>query len=187
MKPTRYITGSLTLLALPVFAHTGHGLAIDGAFWQGVLHPVTGLDHLAILLGIGFLAAQFKNKNSQLNLMAFALVSLVSGLAVGSIAGVFVGMETVILASIFVAAFALWQQKHGGTRVLAILSATMLVAHGWAHGVEAPVGELSAFCSGMLLGATGLMHIGMYLGARIPSNWLSPVLGTGAILLTLAG
>ena len=40
--------------ALPAFAHPGHD---SNPLQDGLLHPLTGLDHLLMLLGTGVLAA----------------------------------------------------------------------------------------------------------------------------------
>lgn len=44
----------LLMLALPAFAHPGHD---SNPLQDGLLHPLTGLDHLLMLLGTGALAA----------------------------------------------------------------------------------------------------------------------------------
>jgi urease accessory protein len=44
----------LLMLALPAFAHPGHD---SNPLQDGLLHPLTGLDHLLMLLGTGVLAA----------------------------------------------------------------------------------------------------------------------------------
>lgn len=44
----------LLMLALPAFAHPGHDA---NPLQDGLLHPLTGLDHLLMLLGTGVLAA----------------------------------------------------------------------------------------------------------------------------------
>jgi hydrogenase/urease accessory protein HupE len=45
----------LTLLPLAAQAHPGHEL--HASFAAGLMHPLTGLDHLAVLLCLGVLAA----------------------------------------------------------------------------------------------------------------------------------
>ena len=43
-------------LALPAAAHPGHGA--DSGFVNGLLHPVTGVDHLLALLAVGLWGRQ---------------------------------------------------------------------------------------------------------------------------------
>ncbi len=48
MNKSRITTAiALMLLATPAFAHPGH---MEHGFSSGVLHPLTGLDHLMMLL-----------------------------------------------------------------------------------------------------------------------------------------
>lgn len=52
MKKT--LAFALLLIAVPAFAHPGHD---SNPLQDGLLHPLTGLDHLLMLLGTGVLAA----------------------------------------------------------------------------------------------------------------------------------
>jgi len=46
------------VFAMAAHAHVGHG-ATPG-FTTGLLHPVTGIDHMIVILGVGMLAAQMR-------------------------------------------------------------------------------------------------------------------------------
>ncbi len=187
MTLTRILSASAALLAMPALAHTGHGTTVATSFLEGILHPITGLDHLAMLLGTGFIAAQVKSAQKQQMIMLSALISLVAGMAVGALSGAFAAMETLILASVFIASFALMVQKHSKSVLAALVSVAMLAVHGWAHGVEAPAEGVTLFTFGMLLGAGGIVLTGRYVGSHVPAKWLSPALGSSALLLALAG
>ena len=55
MNKSRMTTAiALMLLTTPAFAHPGH---MEHGLSSGLLHPMTGLDHLMMLLTSGFLAA----------------------------------------------------------------------------------------------------------------------------------
>lgn len=180
------------LVAVPAFAHVGHGQetgAIVDSFMAGVTHPLTGLDHLAMLLGVGFISAQTPGLKKQLSLIVSALLSILLGLSFGALTGAFTGMESLILGSVFVAAAALGFKASGRSHLAtvgAVLSVVMLLAHGWAHGVEAPASALFAFAPGMLVSATGLLITGHLIGRAVPARWLSPVLAFSGVMLALA-
>jgi len=186
--------GTGILLSSPAFAHVGHGQetgTIINSFIAGVTHPLTGLDHLAMLLGVGFLSAQTPGLKKQMSLMVSALASILLGLAFGAMTGgfSFSGMEALILGSVFVAAATLGFKAFGRSHLATLgsmLSVAMLLAHGWAHGVEAPASALLSFAPGMLVSATGILIAGNFIGRAVPARWLSPVLAFSGVMLALA-
>lgn len=183
----------LTLVSTSVSAHVGHGP--DGvmatSFFSGITHPLTGLDHLVMLLGIGFLISQSKGMNRQLSLITVAVFGMVAGVGFGALSGIATGVESIIMASIFAVAFAVWQNKQQQvslfSKVFSYSSIALVVFHGWAHGLEAPVSELFSFASGMMLSAAMLMSIGCIVGRFVSAKWLSPALAISGVMLVLVG
>lgn len=164
---------SLTFASLPAFAHPGHETS---SFSAGLTHPVTGFDHLIMLIAFGILIAclntSFKRKAA---LMGSALVSLLAGLAAGQLFGVFNGVELAIGASLFVVSGAIWQAFHASKdmmRLAVTLCVGLVFFHGYAHGVEAQ-GAISTFAAGMTLSAAALMMLGVQFGRALSSPWLS--------------
>ncbi|MGF1878655.1 HupE/UreJ family protein [Photobacterium frigidiphilum] len=187
---------SLALFALfstSVSAHVGHGP--DGvmatSFFSGITHSLTGLDHLLMLLGLGFLVSQSKGNNRQLSLITIAVFSMVVGVGLGVLSGIVIGVESIIMASIFVVAFAVWQNKQQQASVLSKVFSygpiALVVFHGWAHGLEAPASQLFSFVPGMMLSAAMLMSIGCVVGRFVSAKWLSPALAISGVMLVLAG
>lgn len=187
---------SLALFALfstSVSAHVGHGP--DGvmatSFFSGITHPLTGLDHLLMLLGLGFLVSQSKGNNRQLSLITIAVFSMVVGVGLGILSGIVIGVESIIMASIFVVAFAVWQNKQQQASALSKVFSygpiALVVFHGWAHGLEAPASQLFSFVPGMMLSAAMLMSIGCVVGRFVSAKWLSPALAISGVMLVLAG
>lgn len=187
---------SLALFALfstSVSAHVGHGP--DGvmatSFFSGITHPLTGLDHLLMLLGLGFLVSQSKGNNRQLSLITIAVFSMVVGVGLGGLSGIVIGVESIIMASIFVVAFAVWQNKQQQASALSKVFSygpiALVVFHGWAHGLEAPASQLFSFVPGMMLSAAMLMSIGCVVGRFVSAKWLSPALAISGVMLVLAG
>ncbi|WP_249199465.1 HupE/UreJ family protein [Photobacterium sp. GJ3] len=186
------IAATSSLLTFPTLAHVGHGQeagVIASSFMAGVSHPLTGLDHLAMLLGVGFLSALTPGLKKQLSLMVSALSSILLGLVFGVLTGGFSGMEALILGSVFIVAAALGlkaSRRNHLANIGTLLSLSLLLAHGWAHGAEAPAAAVLAFAPGMLVSATALLITGNLIGRAVPARWLSPLLAFSGVMLALA-
>ncbi|EDM67168.1 urease accessory protein UreJ [Moritella sp. PE36] len=182
-----------TAIATVVFsgsalAHTGTENFMASTFANGLLHPLTGLDHLIMLLGVGFLAAQMKGK--QVSIIVGALVTMLIGTGFGALTGLITGMESLILASVFIVAVAVWkqsQQVETKVNLLSSAAVVMVLFHGWAHGVEAPAAQLVQFVPGMLISAAALLTLGAVIGRQVSAKWLSPSLGLSGVLVAFLG
>ncbi|WP_392340819.1 HupE/UreJ family protein [Moritella marina] len=192
-KPVSKKIISLAGLSTAVFsgsalAHTGTEAFMTSTFTNGLLHPLTGLDHLIMLLGVGFLAAQMKGK--QVSIILGALVTMLVGTGFGALTGLITGMESFIMASAFVVAVAIWKQSQQVDSKINLLSSAavvMVLFHGWAHGVEAPAAQLVQFVPGMLISAAALLTLGAVIGRQVSAKWLSPSLGLSGILVAFLG
>ena len=80
---------TLGLATTAVLAHTGdlghvHGADAAGSFFQGALHPLTGLDHLAAMVSVGLWSALTSAEGRTRSLWtapaAFAITLLVGAL-----------------------------------------------------------------------------------------------------------
>lgn len=183
----------LTLLLLYGFslaasAHSGadagghHGIS----FVDGLLHPLTGPDHLAAMLAVGCWSA-LTARRAWLAPLAFATMLLV-----GAIAGLrglsLPAGEPAIVTSLLVLGLLVATR-----RALPVASATILVGafavfHGMAHGLElAAASQAWGPLGGMVLSTVVLHLVGMRFG-----NWLrqfgpgpSRVAGGAVVLLGL--
>jgi len=99
MKKT--LAFALLLIAVPAFAHPGHD---SNPLQDGLLHPLTGLDHLLMMLGTGVLAAL---TGRTLALPLATLAAMFGGALMGHLFGGVIGMESMIIGSLLVAAAAL--------------------------------------------------------------------------------
>lgn len=151
---------ALLLAAGSAFAHPGHdhGHGLE-SIQAGLLHPLTGIDHLLMLLGSGVLAAL---TGRTLTLPLATLVSLAVGALLGQVLGSLAGMEALILLSLVVAGAALLLQR--GRGLLAALLPALALAHGWAHGVEADGTAFGIFAAGFLLVSSLLLAAGFGAG-----------------------
>jgi urease accessory protein len=144
------------------FAHPGpdhvHGLA------DGLLHPLTGADHILAMVGVGVLAAQLGGRALWLAPLSFLTMMVIgSALGIAHIEVPFV--EAGIALSIITLGVVLLFGVGLPTVTAAALVGFFAVFHGYAHGAEMPSATLALnYGAGFLL-ATGLLHlVGISLG-----------------------
>lgn len=177
MKKT--LAALLLLAASPAFAHTGH--ALIHPLQEGLLHPLTGTDHLLMLLGTGLLAALTARR---LYMPLAALLMLALGAFLGEQLGAFTGMETLIWVAIPVLGLALLFRRWTlPTAVMPLLA----LAHGWAHGIEATPDAFGTFCIGFLSVSALLLIAGFALGKALRRHERLQTLCGGGLLASAAG
>jgi len=158
-----------------------HGLAAGGLS-AGFLHPVTGGDHLLLLIAVGGAAASISPQ-----LLLWALAGGLAGGVFGSMGGGLPFAE--ILAAIAISAVAwlvLRQQRSGQTPALGIcgtLIAAAVAVHAMLHGQEAPSAGatlwwLGAFSASLLVSGGSALLL-----RRLPAHWAGRV----ALVLALFG
>ncbi|WP_414932646.1 HupE/UreJ family protein [Vibrio europaeus] len=187
MKKTQQFAAftCLALLSSSVMAHPGHE---TGSFSAGLTHPVTGFDHLVMLVAFGILVVCVQTSAvRKMGLVLSALASLLVGLAAGQVFGGFNGVELAIGASLFVVSGAIWQAFHASKDMLRLaltLCVGLVFFHGYAHGVEAQ-GAISSFAAGMTVSAAALMVLGLQFGRALSSPWLSVGVASVSALVIL--
>ena len=173
--------GATALLATPAIAHDGTGFG--GGFMAGVLHPVSGLDHLLAMVAVGLWGAFLGRPLLYVLPMIFPGMMVVGGAA--GIAGLALPpIELGIALSVLVL----------GTMILFAVRAPVLVAcavvavfalfHGFAHGRELPAAaDPVGYSAGFVL-CTGALHLaGIALGTlrATPTGTLALRASGGAI------
>ncbi|WP_412460221.1 HupE/UreJ family protein [Pseudomonas sp. SC11] len=150
---------ALLMIALPAFAHPGHD---SNPLQDGLLHPLTGLDHLLMLLGTGVLAAL---TGRTLSLPLATLSAMFGGAVLGHLVGDLVGVETLITLSLVVAAGALLLPSR--QMLLALVMPVFALFHGWAHGVEATPSAFWVFSAGFVSVSALLLVAGFGVGCLL--------------------
>jgi urease accessory protein len=184
-EPTMKKTFALVLLmvALPAFAHPGHD---SNPLQDGLLHPLTGLDHLLMLLGTGVLAAL---TGRSLTLPLATLAAMFGGAVCGHLFGDVVGMEQMILGSLLVAAAAMLVPSR--QLLLSLIMPVFALFHGWAHGVEATPSAFWQFSAGFVTVSGLLLAAGFGVGCLLRRHAaLQKAFGGGLLVgaaLVLAG
>ena len=189
---TRRLRLPATLLAVLyagiAAAHPGHG---DLAFFTGLLHPLTGLDHLLAMLAVGLWAGlrdpQAGSSPSALLLPGLFVTGAALGTALGLAGVLHASIETAVAASLLPLGMALLlgaDRRHP----LALLGIALCgLFHGGAHGNElAGVGGTGAIAG--FLGGTALMHAaGVVVSRVLPSSCRRPALAGYGAGLAAAG
>ena len=153
---------AVMLAPTAALAHLGH----DWGGFAGVLHPLTGADHLLAMLGVGLWAAQ--QSRNRLALPLTFLIAMAAGFAAASLGVSLPAMEPLILASVILLGAASAMTLRAPLAVAMPLVAVFGLAHGAAHGSE---GAGPTFALGMLA-TTAALHMagttfGMTLNRRI--------------------
>lgn len=198
----------LSLLPALALAHPGHGLmTAEGAFstsvLSGIMHPLTGLDHLMLALGMGLLFSQMHSFKKGFGAL---LIGLVAGFALSlsvSVNSIFI--EYGILLSIVLLTIALMSRYFNNSlnqsneasvkkwHNLAIIGfGALAMFHGAAHAIEVPANSsTTGFFIGMIVAMLGLYTAGKgvatYLNNRLQDSLvvqrIMAVVGLCAVLL----
>jgi urease accessory protein len=166
-------------------AHPGHGLAGSGleSAYAGFMHPLTGWDHLLVMLAVGLWAGKISGR-ARWQLPLTFMIFMLLGAILGMTGLMFAGLETAVAASVMAMGLVLiisfsinYVLRIGVVGIFAIL-------HGMAHGSELNLQQgLFALC-GMLI-ATGLLHgIGLLIGSQrlYLAKWPQSALAWGIML-----
>ena len=175
----------LGIFAFPaiVFAHPGHDMA---NFASGFTHPFTGIDHLLVMLAVGYWAGKSLSSARWQVPMQFVIFML-GGVALGAMISGVAFVEVAIAVSVLAMGLvillntsisSMWQL--GLTTVFALL-------HGFVHGQElVAAGNGLMAVTGMVLATMMLLSMGVYLASF--KDQLGIVLQRGfAALLTFSG
>jgi urease accessory protein len=178
--------GLSLLSALPAGAH---GLATAGLL-QGIGHPLLGLDHLLLLLGVGASAASIDSL-----LLAFALAGAVLGALFGASGGNLPAAELLAaMAVVAVGLLLLLQRRRGARRPRLALAGGVIGAavaiHAMLHGHEAPAAV--DWWLGAGVSSAAVVIASFALLQRLPEAWtlrlaLLLCIGGGMLALVPAG
>lgn len=151
-------------LALPALAHPGH---LETGFTAGLLHPLTGLDHLLALLAVG-MWSRAQRHGMVLPPVFLVLMALGAACAVEGLALPLPALETSIAATVLLlgvlAAFAPSVPPSVPPALAIATVSACAFLHGLAHGREL-MGMASG--AGFIVTSALLMAAGALPGARL--------------------
>ncbi len=175
----RLLTLVGALAPLSAMAHTGHEVA---GFFQGILHPLSGADHLLVMLAVGLMAAGCSKSRAGIAVPAAFLLAMGAG-ALLTMTGVSVPyVEQGIVVSV-VAAGVLLALAVRFTLVTGIaVAAGFALFHGLAHGAELPLAASpAAYIAGFLITTTVLLMAGSRMGQLADSYSLGMISRVGGL------
>ena len=176
-----------TALSTSASAHLGTDSGTHHTLVDGLLHPLTGLDHLAAMLAVGLWSALSATSARRIWLAPVAFAGM---LLVGALLGLnglaLPAVEPMIAASLLVMGLLVATRAKLPLAVTAGVVGVFAVFHGIAHGTElAGGGNGFAPLLGMLV-ATIALHlagVGIGLALRSHSVWWPRVVGGLTALL----
>ena len=142
--------------AAPALAHSANGLT--GGFGAGLLHPLTGPDHLLAMVAVGIWGAILGRPLIYALPVAFPVVMAAAGVA--AIAGMTLPpVEYGIAASVVILGGAIALDWAPPPWVAILIVALFALFHGYAHGRELPsMADPVAYSAGFVT-ATGALHL----------------------------
>jgi urease accessory protein len=160
---TAWLGAALAALPAVALAHPGHGA--PSGFADGIAHPLGSLDHVAVMVAVGLLAARLGGR--ALWLLPASFLTLMAAGGVLGLAGASLPLtETMIGVSVVAMLAALILRWSPPAPAAAAMVGAFALFHGLAHGAELPANASSlAFASGFML-ATALLH-GLGLAAGL--------------------
>ncbi|WP_136064290.1 HupE/UreJ family protein [Modicisalibacter radicis] len=179
------------LATMSAFAHPGHlGETHGTSFMAGLMHPLSGLDHLLAMFAIGLWSVR-----QSLTLRRFMPLLIALGMVAGAglawagvpLAGVEFGIaSSVLIAGLLVAMLVRLPASVGGALVIAFI-----LLHGHAHGSELAPGASALFYAlGFLVASVTISVAGRLVGTwlvRHDNRWLRglgvAIAGAGGALL----
>lgn len=152
--------GLSLLSALPAGAH---GSAAAGAM-AGAMHPLLGLDHLLLLVGVGLTAARFGN-----SVLAWALGGALVGSLFGSASGQLPGAELLAALAVTALGLALLLPQHLSLRLPTAVVAGSVAIHATLHG-QASNGT-ALWWLGALVTSVVVVGFSLQAGRQLNSRW----------------
>lgn len=173
-----------------------HSADLTASFAQGLLHPLTGLDHLAAMVCVGLWsvlgATQPRSGYSLWRQPAAFALTMLLGTCLSRAGMSLPGVEPMIAASLLIFGLLIAARAHLSPTWGTTLVASFALFHGAAHGQELG-GHMAATLGGLLMSTVGLHVAGIYLGQRIhehqhvpASRWITRLAGMGVTTMGLA-
>ncbi len=181
-KRTLLAAAAILTTPLPAFAHLNP--AEHGSLLAGVSHPLTGLDHIVVMLLVGIWAATFKGVARFAIPAAFVVMMLAGfGLAMAGVSLPFV--EPAIVASLVAVGLLVALAVRVPAAAAAAIVGVFAVFHGHAHGSELGAAGALSYACGFALATAALHGTGLWLGA-VAVRHAQPMAIRGAGLLAAA-
>jgi urease accessory protein len=176
----------LALLWAPAaFAHVGPAEA--GGLLTGLLHPLSGADHVLAMLAVGLWGAQLGLPALWVLPVAFPLVMAMGGM-LGFLGVPLPGVEIGIAASAIVLGAAVAFEVRPPLVIAALVVGCFAIFHGHAHGTELPPGQSALLYSlGFVIATGGLHALGIGIGTVHGRPWGRQLLRAAGAAVSAGG
>ena len=175
----RLTATGLLVLAGSAQAHTGHDTS---SLMSGLFHPL-GLDHMLAMLAVGLWSVRVLPTQRAWQGPALFMLALVAGAAMGMLGFQFAMLEQLIALSVVLFGVMLMMSFHHVPVTLGLgVVAVAALAHGMAHGAEAPASGFLGYALGFLVTTAALHCSGVAAGLGF-RKFLAQ--RAGAVVITL--
>ncbi len=151
---------SLVLFAIllsPSIPHAAFNFQFDQDWNEGFRHPLTGWDHVLVMVAVGVWAAQIRGQALWVLPVVFVSVMSLGGL-IGAASLIIPGAEAVILLSCLSISALIARGIRFSTPVNIIIISLFAFFHGYVHGQEISASaSLASYTTGFML-ATLFLH-----------------------------
>ena len=172
---------SILVFSLPAYSHTFTGMV---GFYDGLSHPVLGIDHFLAMVSVGVVSAQIGGRAIWTIPATFVLMMIVGGI-IGMLVEVFffdleepvfIVVEYGIVFSVILLGLAIAIEKKISTNIIMIFICFFGLCHGLAHGMEMPwaVNPI-LFALGFASGTATLHLFGVGIGSLAIKTKFSPI------------
>ena len=153
----------LIVYPLPAIAHNFTGMV---GFYDGISHPVLGLDHFLAMVSVGIISAQIGGKAIWTVPTTFVIIMTIGGLfGFLLIIDEFYFVEVGIIFSVVLLGLGISVEKKIPTKLIIIFVGIFGLFHGIAHGIEVPAAANPIlFVLGFIFGTTTLHLFGVAIG-----------------------
>lgn len=188
MKRLLSAFGVLIATGAPAFAHVGFhvGHGATESFAAGIAHPMSGLDHIAVMVAVGLWAALKGGRALWVWPAAFVGVMLVGG-ALGMMQVDLPFVEPAILASVVALGLLVALAVDLPVAVGAVIIGAFALFHGHAHGAEVGenIGGLE-YMAGFAIATAALHAAGIGFALVAAHNSLRPLVrAAGAVCVVI--
>ncbi len=161
MKKQMISGALLALCSTLAIAHPEHALTSVTA---GFMHPLTGWDHLLMLLAVGIWSAKSSSTKIRLELPITFISVLALGVSLGFFGLSFAAIEATIAISVIAMGLLMMLKLPESSAVRTSIVAVFAVLHGLVHGAELSGQYYSEVMAGLLLASLLLGGIGFCIG-----------------------
>ncbi len=171
-KKTVWIAAVMALASPSLaMAHPGHGT--NSGWSAGLMHPLTGLDHLLVIAAIALLAVRIGGRARWSIPTAFIACGIAGGVAAwvtaASATAAMPAVELMIVASVLVCGVMLVRCESASATAIALIPLFGLF-HGYAHIHElGAASQVGSYSLGIMAATAGLMVLTIGSGMLVQS------------------